>query len=66
MENELSASCTFQWRSLGWILVAVAVVTPMGSCQRAAAPDAELPEIGPDWTLVQEYLDEERMVLILN
>ncbi len=60
MENELSAPCTFQWRSLGWILVAAAAVTPMGSCQRAAAPDAELSEIGPDWAVVQEYLDQER------
>ena len=32
----------------------------MGSCQRAAAPDAELPEIGADWAVVQEYLDQER------
>ena len=60
MENEISAPRTFRWRSLGWILVAAAVFTPMGSCQRAVAPDAELPEIGPDWAVVQKYLDQER------
>ena len=49
-----------RWRSLGWILVAVAVATPMGSCQRAVAPDAEPPEIGADWAVVQEFLDQER------
>ena len=59
MENELSASCTFQWRSLSWILVAAAVLTPMGSCQRVVAPDPELPEVGPDWAAVQEYLEQE-------
>ncbi len=32
----------------------------MGSCRRAVAPDAELPEIGPDWFVVQEYLEQER------
>ena len=60
MENELSAPRTFRWRSLGWILVAAAVVTPMGSCQHAVAPDAELLEMAPDWAVVQEYLDQER------
>ena len=61
MREEASTACPVQWRSLGWILVAAAVVTPMGSCQRAAAPDAELPEVGPDWAVVQEYLDQERV-----
>ena len=60
MENEISAPRRFQWRLLGWILVAAVVVTPMGSCQRAVAPDAEPPEIGPDWAVVQEFLDQER------
>ena len=60
MENEISAPPTFLWRSLDWILVAAAVVTPMGSCQRAVAPDAEPPEIGTDWAVVQEFLDRER------
>ena len=60
MENEISAPSRFQWRSLGWILVAAAVVTPMGSCQRAVAPDAEPPEIGADWAVVQEFLNQER------
>ena len=60
MDNEISAPRRFQWGSLGWVLVAAAVLTPMGSCQRAVAPDAKLPEIGPDWAVVQEYLDQER------
>ena len=60
MENEIGAPPTFRWRSLGWILVAAAVVTPMGSCQRAVAPDAVPPEIGADWAVVQEFLDRKR------
>ena len=42
------------------MLLAAAVATPMGSCQRAVAPDAEPSEIGPDWAVVQEYVDQER------
>ena len=60
MENEISAPRTLRWRSLGWVLVAAAVVTTMGSCQRAVDPDAEPPEIGADWAVVQEFLDQER------
>lgn len=60
MRKEISPRFPVRWRSLGWILVAAAVVTPMGSCQRAVAPDAELPGIGPEWAVVQEYLDQER------
>lgn len=60
MENQISAPRTLRGRSLGWILVAAALVTPMGSCQRAVVPDAEPPEIGADWAVVQEFLDQER------
>ena len=60
MENEISAPPTFQWRLLGWILVAAALAIPVGSCQRSVDPDAEPLEIGADWTVVQEFLDQER------
>ena len=59
MREEISTRFPVRWRSLGWILLAAAVIA-MGACQRAAAPDAELPDIGPDWAMVQEYLDQER------
>lgn len=60
MENKVGLPRMVRWYWLGWILVAVAVVTPMGSCQRTVAPEAEPPEIGADWAVVQAFLDRER------
>lgn len=57
MEEEISAPRPVRWCSFGWVLVAAAVLIPMGSCQRIVTPDAVPPGGGPDWAVVDEYLD---------
>ena len=57
MEEEISAPRPVRWCSFGWVLVAAAVLTPMGVCERAVAPDAVPHDVGPDWAVVDEYLD---------
>ena len=47
------------WKSI-LVLAAVVLLTVMGSCERAVTPDAAPPEVGPDWTVVEEYLDQQR------
>ena len=49
-----------RWRSFGWVLVAAAMLTVMGSCERAVTRDAVSPDVGADWTVVEEYLDQQR------
>lgn len=49
-----------RWRSPRWIVVAAAVLIPMGACQRTIVPDAAPPEVEPDWAVVEEYLDQQR------
>lgn len=49
-----------RWRSLGWVLVAAAMLTGMGACKRAVFPDAAAPGVGPDWAVVEDYLDQQR------
>lgn len=60
MEAEISAPRPERWRSPGWIVVAAAVLIPMGACQRTVAPDAAAPEVEPDWAVVDEYLDQQQ------
>ena len=60
MEEEISAPRPVRWRWFGWVLVAAAVLTPMGACKRAVAPDAVPHDVGPDWAVVEEYLDQYR------
>jgi len=48
------------WRSPCWIVVAAAVLTTMGSCQRTGSPDAAPSGVEPDWAVVDEYLDLHR------
>ena len=49
-----------RWRSLGGVFVAAAVLTGIGACKRAVSPDAKATEAGPDWAVVEEYLDQHR------
>ncbi len=49
-----------RWRSLGWVLVAAAVLTGIGACKSAVSPDAKATEVGPDWAVVEEFLDQYR------
>ena len=60
MEEEISAPRPVRWCWFGWVLVAAAVLTPMGACQRAVVPDAAPPEVEPDWAMVEEYLGRYR------
>lgn len=49
-----------RWRSPCWVVIAAAVLIPVGACQRAVTPDAAPPGVGPDWAVVEEYLDRQR------
>ena len=60
MENEVTVLRKVRWRSFGWVLVAVVALTAMGSCKRAVTRDAPSPGVGADWTVVEEYLDQQR------
>lgn len=60
MKKEFSSPCPARWRSLGLFLIVAAVLTLMGACERAVAPDAPPPEVGPDWAVVEEYLEQQR------
>ena len=60
MEEAILTPRTFRCRSVRWVLVAAAVLTAMGSCERAVDPDAAPPDVGPDWTVAEEYLDQQR------
>ena len=60
MRRATSTWCPVRWYSNGWVLVAAAMLTAMGSCERAVTRDAPAPEVGPDWTVVEEYLDQQR------
>ena len=60
MEEEMDVPRPVRWRSPCWVVVAAAVLIPMGSCQRIVTPDAVPPGGGPDWAVVDEYLDQHR------
>ena len=60
MREAIGTLCPVRWRSLGWVLIVAALLTAMGSCDRAGTRDAPLPDIAADWTLVEEYLDQQR------
>ena len=60
MENEVAVRRKVRWRSFGWVLVAVVALTAMGSCDRAVTRNAPPPDVGADWTEVEEYLDQQR------
>ena len=60
MEEQIRAPYPIRWYSVGWVLVAAGVLTLIGSCERAVMPDAVPPDVAADWTLVEEYLDQQR------
>ena len=60
MREAIGTRCPVRWRSLGWVLIVTALLTAMGSCERAGTRDAPLPDVGADWTEVEEYLDQQR------
>ena len=60
MEKDITSPCRIRWRSLGLVLVVAAVLTPIGACERAVAPDAAQPDVGPDWAVVEKYLKQHR------
>ena len=59
MKKEMTTPSPVRQRSPCWIVVAAAVLIPVGSCQPTASPDAAPPEVGPDWAVVDEYLDRQ-------
>ena len=59
MKKEMTTPSPVRQRSPCWIVVAAAVLIPVGSCQPTASPDAAPPEVGPDWAVVDEYLDQQ-------
>ena len=60
MENVISARRMDRWRSFAWFLLALVALTAIGSCERAVTRDAPAPEVGADWTVVEEYLNQQR------